>query len=408
MKFICKIRFFNDCFFLLNFQCIAIVVMFALASANAGLVSYAGLPYPTSFSQYSYGYSAGIPVASTYAAQYSSAYPAVQHIANPLAYAGQAVYGAPYTAYPYAQHIAAPLAYSAPVVYAAHATVLAKAPATYTAQTRGSIHTAPLEGHELSQTSLNVAPAPGTPESETVVVSKYVAQPEALSEWAYSAPAASYIPQPATVVATPTVYAAPATILAKAPATYTAQTLGAVHTALLEGHELSQTSLNVAPAPGTLESEKVSVASTYIAQAAAVAEWTNSAPAVAEWTNSAPAIVAAPTVYAVPATILAKAPATYTAQTLGSVHTAPLEGHEFSQTSLNVAPAPGSSDLKAVAATYLPQQAAATEWAVPATILAKSPATYTAQTLGAVHTAPLEGHELSQTSLNVAPAPGTW
>jgi hypothetical protein len=392
MKFICKIRFFNDCFFLLNFQCIAIVVMFALASANAGLVSYAGLPYPTSFSQYSYGYSAGIPVASTYAAQYSSAYPAVQHIANPLAYAGQAVYGAPYTAYPYAQHIAAPLAYSAPAVYAAPATVLAKAPATYTAQTRGSIHTAPLEGHELSQTSLNVAPAPGTSDS------KYVAQPEALSEWAYSAPAASYIPQPATVVATPTVYAAPATILAKAPATYTAQTLGSVHTAPLEGHELSQTSLNVAPAPGTLESDKVSVASTYIAQPAAVAEWT----------NSAPAIVAAPTVYAVPATILAKAPATYTAQTLGSVHTAPLEGHEFSQTSLNVAPAPGSSDLKAVAATYLPQQAAATEWAVPATILAKSPATYTAQTLGAVHTAPLEGHELSQTSLNVAPAPGTW
>jgi hypothetical protein len=198
--------------------------MFALASANAGLVSYAGHPYTAvpAISQYShFGYS-GVPVATSYAAQYS---PAAVH------------YATPYAGYPVAHHIATPLAYSAPAVYAAPATILAKAPATYTAQTRGSIHTAPLEGHELSQTSLNVAPAPGTSDSETIAIATSYSAPAAVATpWAYSAPA---------------VYAAPATILAKAPATYTAQTRGSIHTAPLEGHELSQTSLNVAPAPGT-------------------------------------------------------------------------------------------------------------------------------------------------------------
>jgi Cuticle protein len=220
-------------FFSWNFQCIAIVVMFALASANAGLVSYAGHPYAgypyaanlavPAISQYSHVDYSGLPVATSYSAQYS---PAAVH------------YATPYAAYPAAQHIATPWAYSAPAVYAAPATILAKAPATYTAVTKGSIHTAPLEGHELSQTSLNVAPAPGTSDSETIAVAtSYAAQPAVVaSPWTYSAPA---------------VYAAPATILAKAPATYTAQTRGSIHTAPLEGHELSQTSLNVAPAPGT-------------------------------------------------------------------------------------------------------------------------------------------------------------
>jgi hypothetical protein len=35
-------------------------------------------------------------------------------------------------------------------------------------------------------------------------------------------------------------------------------------------------------------------------------------------------------------------------------------------------------------------------------------ATYTAKTLGAIHTAPLPGHVLSQTSLNLAAPAGTW
>jgi Cuticle protein len=50
-------------------------------------------------------------------------------------------------------------------------------------------------------------------------------------------------------------------------------------------------------------------------------------------------------------------------------------------------------------------------WAGPAHAHAVAPAhgaTYTAKTRGAVHTAPLAGHVLSQTSVNVAPAPGTW
>jgi hypothetical protein len=34
--------------------------------------------------------------------------------------------------------------------------------ATYNAVTRGAVHQAPLEGHAVSQTSLNLAPAPGT------------------------------------------------------------------------------------------------------------------------------------------------------------------------------------------------------------------------------------------------------
>ena len=40
--------------------------------------------------------------------------------------------------------------------------VAAPGPATYQAITRGAVHTAPLEGHSVSQTSLNLEPAPGT------------------------------------------------------------------------------------------------------------------------------------------------------------------------------------------------------------------------------------------------------
>lgn len=67
----------------------------------------------------------------------------------------------------------APHVYAAPAIYAAHAplayahavpapVVITKAAAQYTAATRGAVHTAPLPGHAVSQTSLNVAPAPGT------------------------------------------------------------------------------------------------------------------------------------------------------------------------------------------------------------------------------------------------------
>jgi hypothetical protein len=137
--------------------------MFALASTNAGFVSYAGLPYAASplltravpaISQFSHvdynAIPAAYPVATSYAAH---AVPAISQYSH-----------VDYTAVPSAVHLASPyVAYSAPLAYhSAPATILAKAPATYTAQTRGAIHTAPLEGHELSQTSLNVEPAPGT------------------------------------------------------------------------------------------------------------------------------------------------------------------------------------------------------------------------------------------------------
>jgi Cuticle protein len=128
--------------------------MFALASANAGLVSYAGLPYASPlFAR------AAVPAISQFSHVDYKAYPTYTPVAvsAPLAY-----HAAPlaYHAAPYAY--SAPIAYSAPAIVAAPAVALAKAPATYTAQTRGSFHQAPLEGHEVSQTSLNVEPASGT------------------------------------------------------------------------------------------------------------------------------------------------------------------------------------------------------------------------------------------------------
>lgn len=44
----------------------------------------------------------------------------------------------------------------------AHVPHVVPGPATYQAITRGAVHTAPLEGHSVSQTSLNLEPAPGT------------------------------------------------------------------------------------------------------------------------------------------------------------------------------------------------------------------------------------------------------
>ncbi|XP_055853197.1 adult cuticle protein 1-like [Episyrphus balteatus] len=53
----------------------------------------------------------------------------------------------------------------AAVAVAPHAAVAAAVPvhgASYVAQTRGAVHTAPLPGHIQSAASVNVAPAPGT------------------------------------------------------------------------------------------------------------------------------------------------------------------------------------------------------------------------------------------------------
>lgn len=66
---------------------------------------------------------------------------------------------------------------------------------------------------------------------------------------------AKHVPAAVQVIAHPHVHAhAPAVVVAApAPAaSYTAATRGAVHQAPLEGHAVSQTSLNLAPAPGTV------------------------------------------------------------------------------------------------------------------------------------------------------------
>ena len=62
----------------------------------------------------------------------------------------------------YAAHVATPYV-AAPYVHSPVAKVVALPhAASYTAANRGSVHTAPLPGHAVSQTSLNLAPAPGT------------------------------------------------------------------------------------------------------------------------------------------------------------------------------------------------------------------------------------------------------
>jgi Cuticle protein len=128
--------------------------MFALASANAGLVPFAGLSYAS-------------PLVARAAVPAISQFSHIDYTAYPTYTAAYAHAPLAYHAAPLAYHAAplaysAPIAYSAPAVVAAPAVALEKQPATYTAQTRGSFHQAPLEGHELSQTSLNVEPAPGT------------------------------------------------------------------------------------------------------------------------------------------------------------------------------------------------------------------------------------------------------
>jgi hypothetical protein len=132
--------------------------MFALASTNAGLVSYAGLPYASplftravpAISQFSHVDYTSIPVAVPYPITYQ-AHAVSQQKSHVVRLAA-----------PYAAYTTVHIKPVSSVTYSAPSIALVKAPATYTAQTRGSLHVAPLDGHELSQTSLNVASAPGT------------------------------------------------------------------------------------------------------------------------------------------------------------------------------------------------------------------------------------------------------
>ncbi|XP_070499324.1 adult cuticle protein 1-like [Chironomus tepperi] len=112
-----------------------VALFFACAQASA-VWPYAAAPW--AYSTYSH---APITQYSSYPAHYAHA-PAISYAAH---------VAAPYVAAPY---VAAPYVH-APVAALPHA-------ATYTAANKGSVHTAPLPGHTVSQTSLNLAPAPGT------------------------------------------------------------------------------------------------------------------------------------------------------------------------------------------------------------------------------------------------------
>ena len=116
---------------------------------------------------------AGWPYAHSYLAA-----PAISQIASapahlPISWSHQvsavhpAVIAAPHAVQIASHYAAAPVHY-APAHYAQAIHVspavlpVHKVAATYTAATLGAVHTAPLEGHSISRTNLNLAPAPGT------------------------------------------------------------------------------------------------------------------------------------------------------------------------------------------------------------------------------------------------------
>ncbi|XP_063709281.1 adult cuticle protein 1-like [Culicoides brevitarsis] len=97
-------------------------------------------------------YSAKVVAPEVYSAKVVAPAPA------PLAYTTKVV-AAP-VAYEAAKVVAAPVAYEATkYVSAPIAHIEVEGEAKYTAINRGAVHEAPLPGHKLSQTSLNLAPA---------------------------------------------------------------------------------------------------------------------------------------------------------------------------------------------------------------------------------------------------------
>lgn len=110
-------------------------------------------------------YSGVVPY-SVWPTAYAGSY--AHHVAvAPVAHAWSAPVVQPITQYssvdvhPVAYHAPAVVA-PVPVTYHAPAVAVIPQPATYTAVTKGAVHQAPLDGHAVSQTSLNLAPAPGT------------------------------------------------------------------------------------------------------------------------------------------------------------------------------------------------------------------------------------------------------
>ena len=149
-KHLAKLRVFNFHAFFNQFA-VALVAFFAVAQGSA-ILPYAAWPYAQSY----------------------LAAPAISQIASapahlPISWSHQvsavhpALVAAPHSVQ-IASHYAAPAAFHyAPAIHVAPAVLpVAKHAATYTAATLGAVHTAPLEGHAISRTNLNLAPAPGT------------------------------------------------------------------------------------------------------------------------------------------------------------------------------------------------------------------------------------------------------
>ena len=113
------------------------LAFFAVAHGSAIYNPYGAWPYAAPIAQYA---SVPAPWASHgWASHVSAVHPAaIQVAAHPSVYGYPGVYGHPAV-------VAVP-----------------KVAATYTAATRGAVHTAPLEGHVISRSNLNLAPAPGT------------------------------------------------------------------------------------------------------------------------------------------------------------------------------------------------------------------------------------------------------
>ncbi|XP_055641874.1 adult cuticle protein 1-like [Toxorhynchites rutilus septentrionalis] len=120
-------------------KCIAAVVMMVLALTEGALVPLA--------------YSSPLALAAPHTTVVQ------QNLGAPLTYAAPLAYSAVAPAISYAAHASVvPTAY----VHQPAIAVLAQQEGRYLAATRGAIHDAPLEGHAISQQSLNLAPAPGT------------------------------------------------------------------------------------------------------------------------------------------------------------------------------------------------------------------------------------------------------
>lgn len=137
-----------------------LIFLFSSQFAVAGLLALFAVAAQSS-AVWPYSAWAHAPALHAPITQYSS-WPAV----HAHAYAPAAISYAHHVAAPH--HVAvAPHHVVAAPVHHAYASHVVAAPvhhhgATYTAANRGSVHTAPLPGHIASQTSLNLAPAPGT------------------------------------------------------------------------------------------------------------------------------------------------------------------------------------------------------------------------------------------------------